>query len=249
MPEDARRPRLFVPAAPAFGPGDELALDAGEAHHAAHVLRLRPGAEVEVFDGRGTSAIARITRAGRGDVVVVVEAVRPPAARPRPEVHLAFAVPKGKRLDWLLEKATELGVASLRPVHFARSVAGAGPLSPAARERWRGHCVAAAKQSGLPFLPTIEDALALDAFLPLAPVGLFGDTGDAAAPLACAVAALASAQRFHVVVGPEGGLTDDERRRLAAGGLVPVRLGRTTLRIETAAVALVAAATAILESR
>ena len=107
-------------------------LPRGEVHHALHVLRLGVGADVELFDGRGAAANARVTAVGRAGVEMLVTATLPVAGPPRRRVHLAFAVPKGKRLDWLLEKATELGAASLEPVVFERSVAG-GDLTPTKR--------------------------------------------------------------------------------------------------------------------
>jgi len=253
MPDHTKRPRFFVPAAsdslaPTFAAGREVALPPTEAHHAAHVLRLRAGDAVELFDGRGGSAVARLVRARRGDVAAAVETVGPAASRPRPALDLAFAVPKGKRLDWLLEKATELGAASLRPVRFARSVAGAESLSAAARERWRAHTIAAAKQSGLAFLPEIREALPLGAFCAGARPGVYGDAAAGAASAAEAFGRVAGAPAIVILVGPEGGLTDDERRLADAAGLLAVRLGRTTLRTETAAVALLAVAAALAGS-
>jgi 16S rRNA (uracil1498-N3)-methyltransferase len=252
MPDAAKPPRFFVAGPPAaaqtpFREGQELPLPPTEAHHAAHVLRLKPGAAVELFDGRGRSALGRVLHVRRTDVAVRIEEVRPAAARPAPAIHLAFAVPKGNRLDWLLEKATELGVASLRPVRFERSVAGTEALSPAKRQRWLVHCIAAAKQADLDWLPQIEDPLPLAAFLAARPQGLFGDLSPDAQPLADALRQLADARDLAIVVGPEGGFTDAERQRLLRAGLLPARLGRTTLRIETAAVALVAAAIALAE--
>jgi len=243
-------PRFFVPRETArrptaFRTGEEIALGPSEAHHAAHVLRLAPGEEVELFDGFGAAAAARIDRVGRGEVSAVVEAVAAPAARPVPLIHLAFAVPKGRRLTWLLEKATELGVASLVPVQFEHSVAGARGLSAAARERWLGHCIAAAKQARLRFLPALEAPCPLEAFLASPRRGVYGDLTDEALPAAEAIRACDRAA-LCIMVGPEGGLTAAERRAARAAGLAPARLGRTTLRIETAAVALVAAAVAVL---
>lgn len=164
-------------------------------------------------------------------------------------MDLAFAVPKGRRLDWLLEKAAELGAASLRPVVFQRSVAGGGKPSDSARQRWLAHCIAAAKQCGLNFLPEILPHLGLDVFLSEArgrPVVL-GDTGEDAAgvPAALKDLQIEAGGKIGVLVGPEGGLTDDERSAALAAGCIPVRIGRMDLRIETAAVALLAAIRAV----
>jgi len=240
-----RPPRFFVPDLT----GPQASLPAGECHHALNVLRLRAGDAVELFDGRGRSAEGRVVQVGRDGVVVDVERVRPPARRAGPRIHLAFAVPKGKRLDWLLEKAAELGAASLTPVVFHRSVAGGEEMGEAKRRRWEGHCVAAAKQSGLAFLPELREPVALDGLLASSPTGLrlLGDADDKAAPVARAVAGRRGDQPIILLVGPEGGLTDDERLAAAAAGFQPVRLGGTILRIETAAVALLAAAVACSE--
>ena len=252
---DRSLPRFFVSpsdgaAGPALETGRRLVLSPAEAHHAVHVLRLRAGDPVEVFDGRGGSAEARLAEVARGAVTVVVETVRAPLVAPAPALRLAFAVPKGKRLDWLLEKATELGAARLAPVRFARSVAGGEALSPTARRRWEARCMAAAKQSGRAHLPVIEPVAPLADALPpegAGAAGVFGDTGAAARPVTGALAGLPSPSAFgavHMYVGPEGGLTAAERRRLAGAGLVGVRLGATVLRTETAAVALLAVVSA-----
>lgn len=244
---DPPLPRFFVPpddaGAGAPAPGRRLALPPSEAHHAAHVLRLGAGDAVEVFDGRGGAAAARIAQVSRGEVTVTVESVRAPVPAPAPALRLAFAVPKGKRLEWLLEKATELGADRLAPVRFARSVAGGEALSAAARRRWRARCMAAAKQSRRAHLPAIEPVRPLEAALASAGPGVFGDTAAGAAPVVEALASLAvppAEAVFHIYIGPEGGLTGAERARLAGAGLVAVRLGGTVLRTETASAALLA---------
>ncbi len=255
MDERAGIPRFYVPDLPAAD-GLDVTLPPGESHHAAHVLRLRAGAAVELFDGQGGRATGRVIevrrRAGHGtargrarEVRVVVDAVAPPGARRGPVVHLAFATPKGSRLDWLLEKATELGAASLQQVVFERSVAGTAGATQAKRERLLGHCIAAAKQAGTDFLPDLADPAPLADLLarPWEGVRLVGDLGEAALPLADALGG--RPRQVLILVGPEGGLTDAERERVLAAGFVPVRIGRTTLRIETAALALLAAVTAL----
>lgn len=232
-----------------------LELSAAEAHHALSVLRLAASTEVQLFDGHGGAARGRITETGRGRVVVRVEARQDLGPRPQPAVHLAFAVPKGKRLDWLLEKATELGAASLRPIVFQRSVAGTGEFTPARRQRWLAHCIAAAKQSGLSWLPDIERPLPLGEFLEQALIGaegyfgIVGAAGGAALSLSRVVAAEPPGRDVCVLVGPEGGLTHAELQAAVEAGFVPAQLGRTVLRVETAAIALLAATVALRDAR
>jgi 16S rRNA (uracil1498-N3)-methyltransferase len=232
-------PRFYVPH---LGQGD-ISLSHGESHHALHVLRLRVGDAVELFDGRGGLAEARVASVGRRELIVSASA----AARQHrlgPDIHICCAVPKGARLDWLLEKATELGAASIRPVLWRRSVAGGEELSQAKRARWLGHCIAAAKQCGLNWLPELCEPLTVPS-LAAAPGGepaWFGDLSNDAAPLGTAPLA---AGPLWIAVGPEGGIADDERSTLLEAGWQPVRLGHTTLRIETAAISLLAAAVAL----
>ena len=235
---------------------DQVRLAPAEGHHAVHVLRLTVGAAVELFDGRGTIAAGRIAAIKRQAVDVWIERREALGMRPGPIVHLAFAAPKGKRLDWLLEKATELGAASLQPVLFERSVAGqiTGKLPPTKRQRWQAHCVAAAKQSGLNWLPQIGDPMPLGEFLEhelFGAAGYFGVVGVAeGAPAVRDVLARAPEGRdVCLLVGPEGGITREELAAAAQAGFAPARLGRTVLRVETAAIALLAAVVALHEGR
>ncbi len=236
---DHRTYRFFAETLPSQA-GESLPLSVEEGHHALHVLRLRAGDAVEVFDGRGGRCRGRLAPGKKGAVAIVVEEVFAPRQRPSPLVHLAFAVPKGKRLDWLLEKATELGAASLQPVIFERSVAGGDELSDNKRQRWLGHCVAAAKQSGLDYLPDIRPPVSLAEFLGgFCGLGLFGDLGPEAETAGEAMSRRGG-RDVALLVGPEGGLGDSEREALLSAGLAGIRLGRTVLRVETAAIALLA---------
>jgi 16S rRNA (uracil1498-N3)-methyltransferase len=247
MTSAKKHPRFYAPEL-----GSEVSLPSDQAHHALGVLRLGVGESVALFDGRGASADGRIIRIGRGEVVVAAGEVSHEPA-PRPRVHLAFAVPKGKRLDWLLEKATELAAASLQPIVFERSVAGGAELTEAKRRRWLGHCISAAKQCGLNRLPELHDVTALSDFLTAGKpatnsIRLLGDADIDSTPLADALKAAGTLEDVTVLVGPEGGPEAAERRQIVAAGFVPARLGATTLRIETAAVALLAAIRAVTDS-
>ena len=226
--------------------GECVELPSTEAHHALHVMRLSAGDVVEVFDGSGQVVIGRLQPDGRKAASVSVtdrRSVEPPTG---PAVTLAFAVPKGKRLDWLLEKATELGAASLAPVVFERSVVRP-ELTARTRERWRAATISAAKQCGAGLLPEIRDPQPIAEHLASgkADVGLLGDVDGT--PLAKHAADVAAAESVTLLVGPEGGLTDAERSGAAEAGFIPVRVGAYTLRVETAATALLAAARALAE--
>jgi len=227
----------------------QVTLDSGEAHHALHVLRLGAGAVVELFDGRGGVAAGVISEAGRGNVTVQVrdrrQLERPGGAR----VHLAFAEPKGKRLDWLLEKATELAATSFQPVLFKRSIAVSERLSAAKRQRWIGHCISAAKQSGLDFLPELREPVPVTELVVAtrSSLGVVGICGDAELSPGEVLSKAAKGEDISILVGPEGGMTKAELAGAIEAGFKPVRLGSTTLRIETAAIALLAATRAICE--
>ncbi len=183
-----------------------------ESRHAVRVLRLAPGDRVVVFDPH--EAWSGAIESTEGRVRVRLLELQPPMDLPR--VVVAAAAPKGPRLDWMVEKLAELGVAEFVPVRFARSVAEVGE---AKRRRLEKVAEAAAKQSGAPLMRIAPerrvDQLPADALL-VAP--------GAEEPL--------PAGAGTVVVGPEGGLAPEEERRFARH----CTLGRPVLRIETAAV-------------
>jgi 16S rRNA (uracil1498-N3)-methyltransferase len=240
--------RFFVASLPGEA-GATVHLPLDEAHHALHVLRLVVGANVEVFDGCGAVASARIVGARRDDVALEIFGLTK-VVRPDPIVHVGFAVPKGKRVDWLLEKATELGAASLAPVVFARSVAGGDELSPGKRQRWLGHCISAAKQCGLNFLPEMIEPMNIEQFIKAHAddLRLLGDPA-AQAPLAATLGNRSRGQALCILIGPEGSLTDQEQSMAVEAGFAAARLGQTILRTETAVIALLAAVVAMCEER
>ncbi len=231
--------RLFVGAEPAAGA--ELALPPTAARH-VQVRRLQPGAALVLFDGRGGEWSARVQRIGRREVVVQVGArlaTRTLALRP---VTVAIVMPANERMDWFVEKATELGVAGIQPLHGARSVLRLDAERAARRHaHWQAIAAAACAQSGRGLLPRIEPIRALDAWL-----GALADDGACRLLLSLAddarpAAAVAGATGALVVLGgPEGGLTPDEEQQARARGFVPASLGPAVLRAETAPLALLA---------
>jgi len=225
---------------------DEVQPHPSEVHHALHVLRLKGGDEVELFDGAGVVATGVIGHIDRRNVVMHVTARRtcPPAAPPA--IGLAFAAPKGKRLDWLVEKATELGAASLQRVIFDRSPPASKAESTAKGDKLLVHCISAAKQSGLNFLPELPAPVTLAEILGDRndSLRLLGDTGVDALQLGEAIEGASTLENIRLLVGPEGGLTESERIESIASGFIPVKIARTNLRTETAAIALLAATVA-----
>ena len=228
--------------------GDVVELPPAEAHHALGVLRLRDGEGVELFDGRGGWATGAIQRTGKNAATVSITSRTVLTQRPWPHVELAFAVPKGKRLDWLLEKATELGVGRLCPVIFERSVA-TPELSEHARARWMGTCLAAAKQCRAAFLPELAEPVEFSAYRAACPAEdrLLGDPA-AAQGMSQALASWSPPRRIALLVGPEGGLTPGETAAAIEATWRPVRLGNYILRTETAALALLAGVNACCSS-
>lgn len=215
-----------------------------EAHHCTRVLRKRVGDEVEVFDGCGRVARGRIAVARKEVVEVQVEPeMRHPALGH--EVHVLPALIKGEAFEWLLEKAVELGAASVRPVITANSVvqwdAGQGEKKMA---KWRRHMLEAAKQCHTPFLPELRAPVMLGEalgdsegeILKLVPA-LFGEVRS----LAGAVGEWGERRRrAMVLIGPEGDFLEGELQAAVAAGFQPVTLGPLILRAETAMVATLA---------
>ncbi len=214
--------RLVVDAA-RLG-GDQLALDPDEAKYLERVLRLRPGDVIEVRDGLGGSYEARLTGPGRLALGEKRALPEPAGAR----VHLAFAPPKGKRVDVLLEKATEIGACAFHPVTTRRSVRKGGDEA-----RWQRVVRAAAAQCGVAHEPVVHATRGLDGFLanlPDAPLRLIADPA-AARPLS---SCLDAADAAVILTGPEGGFTPQELSDAQASGFAPFALGPNILRAETA---------------
>ncbi|MBK6614863.1 16S rRNA (uracil(1498)-N(3))-methyltransferase [Ottowia sp.] len=224
--------------------GARLALPPGAARH-AQVLRLQPGHAVTLFDGRGGEWGATIARMGRSEVEVTVgthDGVEREAAR---AVHLAVGLMAAERMDWLVEKATELGAASLTPVLTARSsLRLAGERAARKRAHWQAVAVAACEQSGRNRLLDVREQLSFQAYLKDHEDGARWLLSlDAAAP-GLRAAAAPPGQAATLLSGPEGGLDAAEQAAARAAGFAPACLGPRVLRAETAPLAALALLTA-----
>ena len=225
-------PRLFVRTSLAEGATVEL--DARQANYLGNVMRLGTAAELLVFDGRSGEWLARIAEAAKKRMTLMVERrTRGPEAIP--DIWLAFAPVKRTQTDWLVEKATELGAARLLPVMTQRTVAERVKL-----ERLQAIAIEAAEQCGRTMLPEIDEPVSLKQLLAEREPGrglYFADEsgGDPAAKTFAPGPAM-------ILVGPEGGFTDQEREAIrAAPNVAAISLGPRILRAETAALAALAA--------
>jgi 16S rRNA (uracil1498-N3)-methyltransferase len=226
-------PLFLVDAVPEAGP---LLLDGPEGRHAATVKRLRVGETVQVADGRGGLGDAEVVAVGR-DLVELTVRRRVELAPPAPRVVLAQALVKGDRGELAVELATEAGVDEVLPWRAARCVAKweAGPRGDKALARWRSTVREAAKQARRPWVPPVGEPVstaALAARVTAADVALVLHE-SAADPLASVE--LPGAGELLLVVGPEGGVSDEELAALTASGARAVRLGPQVLRASTAA--------------
>ena len=229
--------RLFVPLPES--PPSEVTLSGERRHYLLHVLRLTAGACLEVFDGSGRAYDARVVAVEEEGVRLVLGEVRQtPASRP---VHILQGLPKGDKLEWVLQKGTELGATAFHPVAAARSVVKLEPRRAEERtSRWRKIVEEAARQCQRNDVPLVHPPQPLlEAARSLAPgtLLLVLDEEESAVALGEAFRASAPGTPVALVVGPEGGLDREEVGALQALGGRCVTLGRRILRTETAALA------------
>jgi 16S rRNA (uracil1498-N3)-methyltransferase len=216
--------------------GLTLDLPAAAAHHVARVLRLRAGAALSLFDGAGQEFHAEIVRIASSSVSVLLGLQAPPRCESPLEITLIQGISRGERMDWTLQKATELGVHAIAPVLTARSVVQLdAKQAEKKRGHWRGVVIGACEQCGRARVPSIATPLALPEHLRRVHEGGLRLVLNPAA--SASLAGLANLPtKVAVLVGPEGGLEDEELASAETAGFMPVRLGPRVLRTETAAV-------------
>jgi 16S rRNA (uracil1498-N3)-methyltransferase len=236
-------PRLFVTAP--IAAGTAIALGEAASRH-AQVLRLQPGSEVVLFDGRGGQWVARIEAMTRREVIATVQAHEAVERELPFAVTLALAMPAGERMDTVVEKATELGATQVVPLHAERSVLRlAGERAAKRQAHWQAIAVAACEQCGRNRVPAVQTPQPLAAWLatlPAAPAPgharwLLGWRDAQPWPVASA----AAHETMTLLSGPEGGFTADEEALARARGFVVVGLGPRVLRADTAPLAALAA--------
>jgi 16S rRNA (uracil1498-N3)-methyltransferase len=213
---------------------DVIVLAGAEGRHAATVRRLRPGERVDVGDGAGLVAECVVARQGPGGLELTVRARRE-VPRPQPSITVVQAIPKGDRGELAVEAMTEVGVDRIVPWAAARCVpVWQGPRRERSLARWRTTAREAAKQSRRAWIPEVTE------------VASAGRVAQLIAKAACAIVlqpgasgslarlAVPESGDVLVVVGPEGGITEEENRAFRAAGAAAARLGPTVLRTSTA---------------
>jgi len=229
-----RLTRVFVDSP--LTPDADVRLPDAAANHVGRVLRLRAGAAIMAFDGSGNDYRCEILSV-KGDEVSVRVGPRSSGLPESPlRITLVQAISRGERMDWTLQKATELGVRTIVPVLSARSVVRLDDSQAEKKLRhWRAIVAGACEQCGRSVVPEIRQPQELSRYLassaregqrfvlsPTGPASLAGLTSVGA--------------RVELLIGPEGGLDDAELERAAASGYAPVRLGPRVLRTETAGI-------------
>lgn len=232
-------PRFYIPPH-AWNP-DKLALDPGETHHALDVLRMKAGDRATVFNGAGAEATVEIAKVEKG----MIELRKIQASKTQPlncEITLGQAIPKGKNMDLIIEKATELGAAAIAPLLSERTVVRADEGEALAkRDKWQRVAIEAAKQCGQNWLPRIAK--------PVTPKDFFAQgekydllliaslqPGAVSVKHAVAEHAPKRPRKVLVLVGPEGDFTPAEINLAINHGCRPITLGPIILRTETAAI-------------
>ncbi|MBV8168194.1 MAG: 16S rRNA (uracil(1498)-N(3))-methyltransferase [Alphaproteobacteria bacterium] len=244
MPDDRIETRLYVPSSLAVA---TVGLEAPRAHYLRHVLRLERGARVAVFNASDGEYAARIDGYGKGWCTLKLEEKRRTPLS-EPDLWLAFAPIKRARLDFIAEKATELGVSALWPVFTQHTI-----VTRISRERLVATAIEAAEQSERLSVPEILDPAKLGDALRRWPAGrrlIFCDESGGGAPIADALAKLDLRRPHAILTGPEGGFARgelDDLRKLPFA--TPVGLGPRVLRADTAALAALAVFQALAHDR
>lgn len=221
-------------------PGEEVNLPLSSLQHVIHVLRLRSGDGIVLFNGDGRDFAATLLKCHKNGAVAQVGDAGTDEPQPALKIHLGIGVSKGERMDFALQKAVELGVHSMTPLFTARGVVRLDGKRLVNRERhWRGIVISACEQSGRRRLPALESAQSIADWLLYEHAG--GVLLDHRSPTALRDMSFPE-QKITFLVGSEGGLTQAERTAAQAAGFTASRLGPRILRTETAPLAAIAAA-------
>jgi len=217
--------------------GEPAILEGEEAKHAAQVMRVRRGDRIHVFDGRGRSAAAEIRDVSKARILLQLGEVKERAAL-LPEICLAQAVPKGKTMDLIVQKAVELGVSSIQPLITRHTVVQVGEDDADRKSsKWQRVALEACKQCGQDRIPEIAPVRNFTEWLADAggDLKVVASLFPGAVPLKEILRAAVVPQRVTLLIGPEGDFSSGEGKAVLEAGFEPASLGSIVLRAETAA--------------
>ena len=228
-----RKPRLFTDQP--LTPGDQVVLEGTVARHLGNVLRARAGEQIALFNGDGREFAAKVLSVSKREVIVDIGAAAAPQTESPVHTTLGLCLSKGDRFDWAIQKATELGVGAVAPLHSER-VEFSIPQDRMKKRitHWQQIAISACEQCGLNRPPAVDGVLPLNTFMDQAQgLKLIAHPGEG--PLDAG--AVRDATDIALLTGPEGGFSDDELAAARAAGFVGFALGERVLRAETAPVA------------
>ena len=232
-----RIPRVFLTQP--LRAGDTITLPPAACEHLLRVLRMAEGAELVLCNGDGMDYRAQLAGVGKRGASARVLDAAPNLAESPLRIVLAQALARGEKMDWVIQKATELGVAAIAPVVTERTEVRLDAERAGRRlAHWQGVAAAACEQSGRSRVPDVAEPLTLATYLAAVETGTLRFALDPDGDSPSGVAELrdreASVPAIHLVVGPEGGLSDRDLAQLRAAGFRGLRLGPRILRTETA---------------
>lgn len=208
-------------------------LDGDEAKHLAQVLRIQPDQWITVFDGLGNRAEAKVLSVSKQRVDLMLDLAECRDV-PLPEINLAQAIPKGKNMDWIVQKAVELGVSKIQPLVTRHTIASPGESKA---DKWRRTALEACKQCGQDTIPIIEDPLTFAEWIAKpqeAELQLIASLAENPQNFRETLRSHPDLQSVTIAIGPEGDFSPEETQSALAAGFIPVTLGDLVLRVETA---------------
>ncbi len=208
-------------------------LQGDEAKHLAQVLRIQTGATITVFDGLGNFAEARVLSVSKQRVDLMLELTQ---SKPNslPQITLVQAIPKGKNMDWIVQKAVELGVSKIQPIVTHNTIVSPGDEKA---EKWRRTALEACKQCAQFTIPVIEDPMTFDVWLKSpdpSELKIIASLAENTQNFRETLAAQPKIETISILIGPEGDFTPHETQAALTVGYIPVTLGNLVLRVETA---------------
>ena len=224
-----------------LSPGAIASLTQNAATHASRVLRMQVGDKAILFNGDGNDYLCELTLVKKSEVVVKVKSIHKVSSESPLKIRLAQAISSGDRMDFTIQKAVEMGVTTIQPIASQRSVVKlSGERAEKRREHWQNVVISACEQSGRALIPEVLPPLPLANWLGQNPAAGMRVT---LSPTATQTLHELSkpAGEICLLIGAEGGLTDEEIDLAATHGFIPVRLGKRILRTETASLAAIAA--------